>query len=152
MYNPLPFLESRYSRIAAIAHVHWQYLWLLVFPLQLSADWSYACLQLKTSFTQIGFLPLLILYTPFICFVCQGLLGFALRPRMRWWILVYFGFVVGSLSCPYFSGSHHLSVSGLVHKSAEHSNTDFQQCHWQIFMHDVVPRSHNGCATHIRDV
>lgn len=41
--NPIAFAEARATRLLTTAHLHARYAWLLLAPLRLSADWSFAC-------------------------------------------------------------------------------------------------------------
>jgi hypothetical protein len=44
--NPIPFADSLATRLRSTAHLHARYAGLLVAPLRLSADWSFACIPL----------------------------------------------------------------------------------------------------------
>ena len=47
--NPIPFADSALTRGLSILYLHSRYALLLLFPLQLSADWSYSCIPLVES-------------------------------------------------------------------------------------------------------
>jgi hypothetical protein len=42
--NHLPFLPTRAARGLSVAHAHWRFIYLLLWPVQLCADWNYACI------------------------------------------------------------------------------------------------------------
>jgi tetratricopeptide (TPR) repeat protein len=49
--NHLPFLPTRLSRGLSIAHAHWRFAYLLLWPAQLSADWGYSCIPPLTKWS-----------------------------------------------------------------------------------------------------
>lgn len=49
--NPIPFAAEFATRARSIAHLHARYAGLLLFPLRLSADWSYPCIPLLESWS-----------------------------------------------------------------------------------------------------
>jgi hypothetical protein len=42
--NHLPFLPTARATVLTVAHTHWRYAYLLLWPAQLCADWNYACI------------------------------------------------------------------------------------------------------------
>jgi hypothetical protein len=44
--NPIPFAQSFSTRLLSTGYLHARYFWLLLFPLHLSADWSFSCIPL----------------------------------------------------------------------------------------------------------
>ena len=47
--NPIPFSDSAATRALSLGYLHARYASLLLAPVQLSADWSYACIPLVDS-------------------------------------------------------------------------------------------------------
>lgn len=60
--NPIPFAESRLTRVLSTGYLHARYFWLLVMPLHLSADWSFSCIPLVEACTDVRNLATLALY------------------------------------------------------------------------------------------
>ena len=64
--NPIPFAESWLTRIMSTGYLHARYAGLLVAPVQLSADWSYACIPLIERFSDPRNAVTLALYAALI--------------------------------------------------------------------------------------
>jgi hypothetical protein len=60
--NPIPFADSLATRVRTTALLHARYMGLLLAPLQLSADWSFACIPLVESWRDPRNLAGLALY------------------------------------------------------------------------------------------
>lgn len=60
--NPIPFATTPATRARSTAYLHARYMGLLLAPLRLSADWSYACIPLVESWADPRNLPSLFLY------------------------------------------------------------------------------------------
>lgn len=63
MENSIPFASSPVTRATSIAYLHSRYAALLVAPVELSADWSYACIPLVDSLNDPRNLRALGLYS-----------------------------------------------------------------------------------------
>lgn len=60
--NPIPFVKSFSTRLRTTGYLHARYLQLLLLPLHLSADWSFECIPLVVSWTDVRNLATLALY------------------------------------------------------------------------------------------
>ena len=67
MENPIPFADSAAVRTLSLGYLHAKYGSLLLAPLHLSADWSFACIPLVHSWTDPRNLLSLALYTWLAC-------------------------------------------------------------------------------------
>lgn len=60
--NPIPFADSRLTRLLTTGYLHARYAWLLLMPLHLSADWSFSCIPLVEGCSDVRNLATLALY------------------------------------------------------------------------------------------
>lgn len=60
--NPIPFADSRVTRVLSTGYLHARYTWLLFMPLHLSADWSFSCIPLVEHWADVRNLATLALY------------------------------------------------------------------------------------------
>ena len=60
--NPLAFYPTRAQRLLSTFHQHWLYLFLLIAPVQLSADWSFSCVAPVESYGDVRNAGSLFLY------------------------------------------------------------------------------------------
>ncbi|KAI7844666.1 hypothetical protein COHA_001755 [Chlorella ohadii] len=120
--NPIPFATSSLTRKLTTGYLHARYAGLLLAPVQLSADWSYACIEYVSSLADPRNLATLLLYS------LLAYLALAARPwrvlqewsghreeapgpaerSARWRLAVLAGLLVG----PFFPASNVLFYVG----------------------------------------
>ncbi|KAL4459052.1 hypothetical protein ABPG75_013917 [Micractinium tetrahymenae] len=121
--NPVAFSESSLERKLTTGYLHARYAWLLLAPLQLSADWSYACIDYVSSLSDprnlaTAALYLFLLWLGLSARPWQVLLEWAGRRPLgpssqaqherRWRLAVAAGLLVG----PFFPASNVLFYVG----------------------------------------
>jgi hypothetical protein len=61
--NPIPFaVDSFLTRWLTTAHIHTRYTWLMLVPYNLSADWSYACVEYVSSLGDVRNVGTMVVY------------------------------------------------------------------------------------------
>jgi hypothetical protein len=60
--NPLAFYPTLQERLLATAHQHWLYAFLMLAPVQLSADWSFSCIKPVADLSDVRNVGSLALY------------------------------------------------------------------------------------------
>jgi len=116
--NPIPFaVDSFLTRWLTTAHVHVRYTWLMLVPYNLSADWSYACVEYVSSLgdvRNVGSMVVygVVVYIGVVSWKMLGLYDFLFNDEdeeeeeerrrregkgRRWWwsVAVLIGLVVG---------------------------------------------------------
>ena len=71
--NPIPFADSAMTRGLTTAYLHSRYAALLIFPAQLSADWSFSCIPLVESLNDPRNVATAVLYTVLAAITLKGL-------------------------------------------------------------------------------
>ena len=61
--NPIPFAESALTRVLSTGYLHARYAGLLLAPVRLSADWSFACIPLVEALADVRSLAIAALYS-----------------------------------------------------------------------------------------
>ena len=61
--NPIPFAESALTRVLSTGYLHARYAGLLLAPVLLSADWSFACIPLVDAMADVRNLATAALYS-----------------------------------------------------------------------------------------
>ena len=104
--NPIPFEASLLSRTLSIGHLHSRYAGLLIAPAQLSADWSYACIPLVKTLSDLRNLSAAALYLSLLGVfmaskpqaallkMLQGRSCCSVNPDASWLAVVVFGILV----------------------------------------------------------
>lgn len=102
--NPIPFAASSLTRGLSTGHLHARYAGLLLFPAQLSADWSFACIPLVESLGDPRNLLTAALYTVLFLVLLDcwpgSLTAFpaAVFPHARWRAMLALGLMVRTSS------------------------------------------------------
>jgi hypothetical protein len=70
--NPLAFYPTLQERLLATMHQHWLYAYLMLAPVQLSADWSFSCIKPVADLSDVRNIGSLVLYASAIAVVLQA--------------------------------------------------------------------------------
>ena len=70
--NPLAFYSTLQERLLATAHQHWLYAYLMLAPVQLSADWSFSCIKPVAHLSDVRNVGSLLLYAAAAVVVLQA--------------------------------------------------------------------------------
>ncbi|GMH37112.1 hypothetical protein BSKO_04985 [Bryopsis sp. KO-2023] len=152
--NPIPFAESMLVRVLTTLHVHARYAWLLIYPMHLSADWSYACIPYVETVGDFRNLLTAGLYAVLLYVVLAAkpwkivwefLTKLSPDPSLagaRWRFLVMIGLMVG----PFFPASNVLFYVGTVigERLLYFPSIGFCMLAAQAFMHKSDGQSSGG--------
>jgi hypothetical protein len=83
--NPIPFADSFLTRFLSTGHLHARYAWLLLFPLHMSADWSFNCIPLVESLKDPRNLATLGLYCTLVYWTLSAAPLKLAAARMKTW-------------------------------------------------------------------